>query len=95
MIEQEYGGFDEYIMTCPLIDDHVALMYRYRIRKVYEEKKDVFRGDARELMKGYGDGYVNALKGYEGKMDGIMLKECDIEVKMRDEIKIPKRMGLI
>jgi hypothetical protein len=77
MDEQEYGGFDEYVMTCPHVVDHVALLYRERVRDEYEKMKLKVREEQVEVLKHYGTAYVEKLRGYAWKMDHIMLKEVD------------------
>jgi hypothetical protein len=59
-IEQEYGGFDEYMMTTPdaYMQDEVARMYREKIRVEFEKKKETFRKEAKEVLLQYGPEYI-------------------------------------
>ena len=95
MIEQEYGGFDEYIMQSPFIDDHVAILYRKRIREAFELQKQEIRHDMIDTMKIHGREYIEKLKGYEWKMDNLMLKDVDEELKTLNKVNIPQCVGLI
>lgn len=59
-IEQEYAGFDEYILTAPdeYFSDYVARMYREEIRTKFEEQKHSIRSDTIDALKIHGKEYV-------------------------------------
>lgn len=60
MIEQEYGGFDEYVLTAPedCFEDFVAKMYRTAIKEAHEKQKEAMREEVLEALKGHGEEYI-------------------------------------
>jgi ribosomal protein L28 len=97
MIEQEYGGFDEYILTVPdmYVNDHIARIYRSAVREEYENKKNDLRNEMLDLLQHYGPEYVLKLKAHDWKMDNILLKQVDQVLKRKNAIKHDKRLGLL
>ncbi len=61
MIEQEYGGFDEYCLTAPemYFQDYVAQMYRTAIYEAHGQRKEHFRNEMLEALKPHGEEYLS------------------------------------